>query len=102
MMKRIVEGIVYLIGGGPGDPGLITVRGQELLSSCDAVVYDNLIPDELIITLPAGVEKYYVGKKAADHSLPQDKINELLLRLAGEGKSFFKKAYLDTGRAEEG
>ena len=80
-------GTVYLIGAGPGDPGLITVKGMELLSSCEAVVYDNLIPDELVITLSEHIEKHYVGKKAAKHALPQDDINALLEKLAKEGKN---------------
>lgn len=81
------SGIVYLIGAGPGSPDLITVRGLELLSRADAVVYDNLIPAELIVRLPEAVEKIYVGKQADRHTLPQDQINELLVRLAGEGKT---------------
>jgi uroporphyrinogen III methyltransferase/synthase len=80
-------GTVYLVGAGPGDPGLITVRGAQLLAECDAVVYDFLIPDELIATLPVKTEKHYVGKRAGRHSLPQDKINELLVDLASSGKS---------------
>ncbi len=81
------SGIVYLIGAGPGSPDLITVRGLELLSRADAVVYDNLIPAELIVRLPETVDKIYVGKQADRHTLPQDQINELLVRLAGEGKT---------------
>lgn len=80
------QGIVYLIGAGPGDPGLITVRGMELLNTCDAVVYDNLIPDEIVIAMPPEIEKYHVGKKAARHPTPQSEINALLVKLAGEGK----------------
>nr|MBN2276404.1 uroporphyrinogen-III C-methyltransferase [candidate division Zixibacteria bacterium] len=81
------NGKVYLIGAGPGDPGLITVRGLELLHDCDVVVYDHLIPDELIITLPGKTEKIYVGKRASDHTLPQDEINSLLVKLARQGKT---------------
>lgn len=80
------KGKVYLIGAGPGDPGLITVKGNKLLQDCDVVVYDNLIPDELIITLPQRIDKIYVGKKAGKHTVPQDKINELLVDLAAQGK----------------
>lgn len=81
------SGIVYLIGAGPGSPDLITVRGFELLSRADTVVYDNLIPAELIVRLPETVEKIYVGKQSDRHTLPQEQINELLVRLAGEGKT---------------
>ncbi len=79
-------GIVFLVGSGPGDPDLITVKGARLLEACDAVVYDALAPDELVVSLPQRVEKRYVGKKAGQHSLPQDQINELLVALAREGK----------------
>ena len=79
-------GIVYLIGAGPGDPGLITVKGMELINNCDAVVFDNLVPDELIVNLPPQSEKYYVGKRAGAHTLPQSEMNELLVKLASEGK----------------
>jgi len=79
-------GTVYLVGAGPGDPDLITIKGARLLEKCDAVVYDNLVPDELIVTLPPSVERHYVGKKAARHSLPQDEINQLLVELASRGK----------------
>jgi len=79
-------GIVYLVGAGPGDPDLVTLRAQYLLSRCDVVVYDSLIPYELVLTLPASVEHHYVGKEAGRHSLPQDKINALLVKLASEGK----------------
>jgi len=81
------RGIVYLVGAGPGDPGLITAKGLELLERCDVVVYDNLIPDELLIMIDPTIEKHYVGKRAAKHALPQDQINELLLNLACEGKT---------------
>lgn len=78
---------MYLIGAGPGDPGLITAKGLKLLQSCDAVLYDNLVPDELIISLPLHVEKHYVGKKAGSHKCSQDEINRLLVTLAGQGKN---------------
>ncbi|MCD6249124.1 MAG: uroporphyrinogen-III C-methyltransferase [candidate division Zixibacteria bacterium] len=80
-------GMIYLVGAGPGDPELITIRGARLLGGCDAVVYDNLIPNELIVMLPANVERHYVGKKASLHSLPQDQINQMLVDLARAGKN---------------
>jgi uroporphyrinogen III methyltransferase/synthase len=78
-------GIVYLVGAGPGHPGLITRWGYELLHRCDAVAYDALIPMELIAELPPSVERYYVGKRAGKHSLRQPLINELLAKLARRG-----------------
>lgn len=85
-METDSNGIVYLIGAGPGDPELITIKGKLLLQNCDAVIYDNLIPAELIITLPESTEKIYVGKKAGNHTMPQAEINELIFKLAAEGK----------------
>jgi uroporphyrinogen III methyltransferase/synthase len=85
--KERKSGRVFLIGAGPGDPDLITVKGYNILNFCDAVVYDNLIPHELIFTLPQNVEKIYVGKVADAHTLPQEQINELLVKLAKAGKN---------------
>ena len=80
------KGIVYLVGAAPADPELITVKGRSLLHECDVVVYDSLIPYELVATLPAAVGRQYVGKKTDRHSLPQQEINDLLVRLASQGK----------------
>ncbi len=85
MNDSMLPGTVYLVGAGPGHPGLITRWGYELLLQCDAVAYDALIPMELIAGLPQKVERYYVGKRAGKHSLPQSEINELLVRLAKRG-----------------
>ena len=80
-------GIVYLIGAGPGDPELITLRGMRLLKECDAVIYDHLVPDELVTLLPRRVEKHYVGKLAGSHLIPQSEINDLMVKLARDGKN---------------
>src|SRR5688572_11699396 len=73
-------GVVYLVGAGPGDPGLITVRGARLLESADVVVYDYLANPELLRRhVPPGAERIYVGKKAASHSMTQAEINALLV-----------------------
>ncbi|MFH1862988.1 MAG: uroporphyrinogen-III C-methyltransferase [bacterium] len=79
------SGKVYLVGAGPGDPDLITVKGAQLLERCDAVVYDRLAPLELVITLPSSIKRYYVGKSTQSHTLSQMEINELLVKLAREG-----------------
>ena len=84
--NSVKTGRVFLIGAGPGDPDLITVKGLSILNACDVVVYDNLIPHELIVSLPANIERIYVGKIADAHTLPQDSINELLVKHAQEGK----------------
>ena len=77
--------MVYLVGAGPGDPGLITVRGLELLRRADVVVYDQLASPELLKEAPAVAEILYVGKKAGAHALPQGGINELLVQKARAG-----------------
>ncbi|MGZ4962491.1 MAG: uroporphyrinogen-III C-methyltransferase [Limisphaerales bacterium] len=80
------KGIVYLVGAGPGDAGLLTVRGAELLARADVVVYDALVNKELLRLAKAGAELIYAGKRSSDHVIPQDKLNELLVSKAKEGK----------------
>ncbi|MEB3305235.1 MAG: uroporphyrinogen-III C-methyltransferase [Cyanobacteriota bacterium] len=75
-------GTVYLVGAGPGDPELLTVKAHRLLSSCDALVYDSLVPQALLDLVPAGCECRFVGKRRGHHSVPQPKINAVLLELA--------------------
>lgn len=75
---------VYLVGAGPGDSGLITMRGFELLRRADAVVYDYLVPGELLAEIPDSAELVYVGKKGFSAHITQDEINELLVRTACE------------------
>jgi uroporphyrin-III C-methyltransferase len=81
-----MAGKVYLIGAGPGDPGLITVKGREVLAVCDAVVYDNLISKEVLVFVRPEAEKIFVGKQAGVYTLPQEEINQLLVDKAREGK----------------
>ena len=80
-------GKVILVGAGPGDPGLITVRGREAIASADTIVYDYLANEELLSYAPAEAEKRYVGKQGASHSMEQGDINELLFTLASSGKT---------------
>ena len=80
------SGIVYLVGAGPGDPGLITVRGADLLAAAEVVVYDALVNPELLSHCPKA-EKIYVGKRAAAHSMTQDQINALLVECGKAGKN---------------
>ncbi len=77
---------VYLIGAGPGDPELITMKGLRLLRKADVVVYDNLIPKELLKKVPCRAVLIDAGKRPGNHALSQDKINATLLRYARSGK----------------
>ena len=79
-------GKVYLVGAGPGDPGLITLKGFRLLKMADVVIYDRLIHPEILSEIPEPVEKFYVGKECDHHTLPQDEINALMVEKAREGK----------------
>ncbi len=75
-------GTVYLVGAGPGDPGLLTVRGRELIRKADAVVYDRLIDAELLNLAPSWAALHPVGKTPGRHALAQEEINRLLRDLA--------------------
>lgn len=77
---------VYLIGAGPGDPGLITVKGVECLRRADVVVYDRLVAPALLDYAPASAEKIYVGKASGEHTMTQAEINALLIEKARAGK----------------
>ncbi len=77
---------VYLVGAGPGDPALLTIRAQQLIEEADIVVYDRLVSDEILAAIPPGTTRIFAGKAARDHFMPQDEINELLVRLALSGR----------------
>ena len=79
-------GLVSLIGGGPGDPGLLTLRGHQRMLAADAVVYDRLAKTVLPCDLDPHVELHSVGKEEGHHPVPQEEINRLLVRLAKQGK----------------
>lgn len=82
-----MTGKVYLVGAGPGDPGLFTVRGLELLRTADVVFYDALANPELLKECRDGAELIDAGKRARDHHLSQWQTNELLVKYAAEGKT---------------
>jgi uroporphyrinogen III methyltransferase / synthase len=77
-------GMVYLIGAGPGDPGLVTEKALKILAKADCVIYDYLAGKSIVDKLIC--EKIFVGKKASDHTMPQEEINELLIEKANKGK----------------
>jgi len=81
-----MSGKVFLIGAGPGDPGLITVKAVDCLRRADVVVYDRLVAPALLDYARADAEKIYVGKASSDHTLSQDEINRLLVAQARAGK----------------
>ena len=80
MSTKKESGVVYLIGAGPGDADLISVKGAEILKKADVVIYDYLVNEKLLDYCKEECEKIYVGKKAKDHTLTQDEINELLVK----------------------
>ena len=82
MAGKKTTGKVYLIGAGPGDPGLMTLKGRELIGQADCLVYDALASPAMLAWLKPGCEKIYVGKRAGNHAMPQGEINDLLVECA--------------------
>src|SRR5712671_772707 len=81
------KGMVYLVGAGPGDAGLLTLRGAELLGRAEVVVYDALVNAELLGLAPPDAEIIYGGKRAGEHAIAQKELNQLLISKAREGKT---------------
>ena len=81
-----MTGKVYLTGAGPGDPGLITVKAMNCIKKADVIVYDNLVNEKLLFFAQESAEKIYAGKCPNNHTMPQEKINNLLLEKAKQGK----------------
>jgi uroporphyrinogen III methyltransferase / synthase len=82
----VSAGTVYLVGAGPGDPGLLTVRAVELIGTADVVLYDRLIPPEALAYARADAQVIYVGKEGDGAQVPQDETHALLLEHARAGK----------------
>ena len=86
-MQKQPRGRVYLVGAGPGDPGLITARGLELIRACEVLVHDRLVAPELVDETPGSSRRIFVGKEPGCHSQTQDDINALLVELGRSGVS---------------
>lgn len=84
--KKSNIGKVWLVGAGPSDPGLLTIKGKMVIEHADVVVYDRLVGDGILTMIPENTEKIYVGKTAGNHAVPQERINEILLEEALKGK----------------
>ncbi len=83
---RMKTGKVWLVGAGPGDEGLLTVKGLKILENSQVVVYDALVGDAILTHIPANAEIVYVGKRASHHTMTQETINQTLVRYAKQGK----------------
>ncbi len=79
-------GCVFLVGAGPGDPELLTLKALRAIRRADAVLYDHLVSDEILALAPRAAVRIYVGKEAGRHAMPQARINELLVQFAGAGQ----------------
>ncbi|BFM07198.1 uroporphyrinogen-III C-methyltransferase [Halioxenophilus aromaticivorans] len=80
------RGFVQLVGAGPGDPELLTLKAYKVIQQADVVLYDRLVSDAVMALIPEGCERVYVGKRRADHSVPQKQIGQLLVDYARQGK----------------
>jgi len=84
--RMLPHGCVYLVGGGPGNPELLTLRALRVLQQADVVLYDNLVSPDIVALVPPEASRVYVGKQEGNHALDQHEINALMVRLAREGK----------------
>jgi hypothetical protein len=87
MMNSLLS--VYLVGAGPGDPDLLTIKALRLIKQVDVIVYDRLVSDPILELIPADTKRIFAGKAARDHYIPQEEINALLVTLAKAVKKPF-------------
>ncbi len=85
--NALETGKVWLIGAGPGDPELLTVKAARLIGQADTLVYDHLVSESIMALARPDARRIYAGKEASNHTLPQDSINQLLVDLARDGRS---------------
>jgi uroporphyrin-III C-methyltransferase len=81
----MVPGKVYLVGAGPGDPDLLTVKAAKLIQEADVIIYDRLVGESILNLAAEKAEKIYVGKRTGKHEVPQDKITEIIIEKAQSG-----------------
>jgi len=85
--EKFEQGEVWLIGAGPGDPDLLTFRALRLMQQCDVVLHDALVSDDILNLCRRDADRVYVGKRRSNHAVPQESINQLLVKYAKEGKN---------------
>ncbi len=89
-MEENKNGIVYFIGAGPGDPGLLTIKGKRVLEKCDVIIYDRLVNEKILDLVNDSAEKIYVGKIPGKHTVTQEEINRLIVKYAKKGKKIVR------------
>jgi len=88
--SQLKAGEVALVGSGPGDAELLTIRAMRFIEQAEIAIYDRLVSDEILALLPENCERFYVGKEQAKHCVPQDKINQILVDQAKLGKKVLR------------